>query len=97
MGRDAGGYRQPSIPVELADAIDDRIKTHPELGFRTLSEFVRHAAIEQLRLLDLHLALKAIWATTELGADAVDALLRDSLPRDYRAILDSERRRHPRE
>ncbi len=63
------------------------IRDHPELGFRSLSEFARHAIIEQLRLVHLHLGVRALWSTAELGAEVVEAVIKDSLPREYREIL----------
>ncbi len=89
-------YRQAGLPADLAKSVVDLISGHPELGFRTLSEFVRHATIEQLRLTHLHLGVRALWMTTELGAEAVEAVIRDSLPREYRDLLERPAGEGPR-
>ncbi len=97
MGEGGGNYRQAGLPAELAKQVVALIREHPELGFRSLSEFARHAIIEQLRLVHLHLGVKALWATTELGAQAVEAVIKDSLPREYRDILERSIARQRRE
>lgn len=81
------GFRQAVIPSELAKEVVQVIQRHPELGFRTLSEFVRSATAEKLRLAHLQLAMRALWETSELGADAMDALVRDSLPPEFETYL----------
>ncbi len=91
MGAGGGNFRQAGIPADLAKEIVYLIKVHPQLGYRSLSEFARIGIIEHLRLTRMQLALEAIWATAELSADALDAMLRDSLPPAYIKILDSAR------
>lgn len=90
MSRD-NAFRQASIPADLAREAARITREHPELGYRTVSEFVRTATIAQMRHVHTQLALNALWATAELGADAVHALLRDSLPSDYLAVLEESK------
>ena len=85
------GYRQACIPAGLAKEVVRIAREHPEFGYRTLSEFVRTATIEHMRQVHTQLALNALWATAELGADAVHALIRDSLPGDYLAVLEESK------
>lgn len=86
-------FRQAVIPSELAKEVVAVIQAHPELGHRTLSDFVRGATAEKLRLAHLQLALRSLWHTADLGSEAMDALIRDSLPPDYRVLLENRRRR----
>lgn len=71
----------------MAKEVVQVIQQHPELGHRTLSDFVRFATAERLRLVHLHLAMRALWRTSDLGAEAMDALVRDSLPPEYAEYL----------
>lgn len=84
-------FRQASIPAELAKEVVAVVQSHPELGYRTLSEFVRAATAEKLRLAHLQLATRSLWLTADLGADAMDALVQDSLPPEYRAHVEGQR------
>lgn len=87
MGTGHKEFRQAVVPAELAKEVVQVIQSHPELGFRTLSDFVRAATADKLRLAHLQLAMRALWQTSDLGADAMDALIRDSLPPDFEAYL----------
>lgn len=86
-------FRQAVIPAELAKEVVAVIQAHPELGYRTLSEFVRGATAEKLRLTHLQLATRAIWQTADLGSEAMAALIRDSLPPEYQAHAEGQRSR----
>lgn len=54
---EGGNYRQAGLPAELAKEVVQLIRAHPELGFRSLSEFARHAIIDKLRTVKAGLAL----------------------------------------
>lgn len=71
-------FRQASIPAETAKEVVAIIREHPEVGYRTLSEFVRAGTSAHLRAVEAHLALRTLRHTAELGAGAVEALLRDA-------------------
>lgn len=78
-------FRQAAVPAELArGGVVAVIRAHPELGHRALSEFARAATAEKLRLAHLQLATRAFWFTSDLGAEAMNAVIRDSLPPDCR-------------
>lgn len=97
MGDSGPPFRQTRIPADLAEEIVRLLEDNPCLGYRTLSDFVRAATIERLRSAHAQVALRAIHATTELGADAVEALLLDSLPAEYRDVVERERDRRERQ
>jgi len=44
-------YRKISLPEPLLDKIRKLIDDHPELGFTSVSDFVKHATIEKLEKL----------------------------------------------
>lgn len=87
MGETGGNFRQAGLPADLAKEIVHIITQHPELGFRSLSEFARHAIIEQLRLTKIGLAVDGLYATSKLGHDVLLGVLKDTLPREYSEII----------
>lgn len=89
-------FRQVRVPADLAGEVVALLRDNPFLGYRTLSDFVRSATADKLRLTHLQLGMRSLWLTSELGADAVDALLRDSLPPECRHLLEG-RRSQPRQ
>ena len=44
-----GKYRGMSFPRELVDKIEEYIKTHPEMGYKSLADFVTEAIREKSR------------------------------------------------
>lgn len=84
-------FRQAVIPAELAKEIVAIIQAHPELGHRTLSDFIRCAAQDRIQRVHVQVAMRALSETCALGAEAITQLLRDSLPADYAALLSDPR------
>ena len=41
-------YKNISLPEPLLERIKKFIEAHPEMGYTSISEFVRHATIEKL-------------------------------------------------
>lgn len=80
-------FRQTIIPNDLAKEVVQVIKDHSHLGYGSLLEFIRVATMLHLRSLQAYLALRTLWHTAAMGSRAVDALLRDSLPPEYQALL----------
>lgn len=80
-------FRQTTIPTDLAKEVVQVIQEHPHLGYGTLSEFIRVATMLHLRSVQAYLGLRMLWHTAAMGSRAVDAILRDSLPPEYQALL----------
>ena len=57
--------RATSLPAELAEEVESRIREHPDLGYSDLEEFVHHAVLDKLRAVDAQLALRAVQERAE--------------------------------
>jgi len=49
MKNDKSDWLYVPIPRETAEIVDEHIKKHPELGYRSRAEFIRRLVSDELR------------------------------------------------